>query len=122
VPEMTAYFFTPTVEYTLDTLVSKKQKLTPDAVERALTAALDALAGVQVAASSATEERLTALVAELGLKNRGQFFMILRAALTGRTVSPPLFSTMRVLGQETCVARLTAARAWLREHGTVPAE
>jgi glutamyl-tRNA synthetase len=122
VPEMTAYFFAPTVEYTLDTLVSKKQKLTPDAVERALSAALDALATVRVADEAATEERLTALVAELGLKNRGQLFMILRAALTGRTVSPPLFSTMRVLGQETCVARLGAARAWLREHGPVPVE
>ena len=122
VPEMTAYFFTPTVEYSLDTLVSKKQKLTPDATERALTAALDALAEVRVTDEAATEERLTALVAELGLKNRGQFFMILRAALTGRTVSPPLFSTMRVLGQETCVARLAVARAWLREHGTVPVE
>jgi glutamyl-tRNA synthetase len=122
VPEMTAYFFTPTVEYSLDTLVSKKQKLTSDTVERALTAALDALAEVQVADEAATEERLTALVAELGLKNRGQLFMILRAALTGRTVSPPLFSTMRVLGQEACVARLGAARAWLREHGTVPVE
>ena len=122
VPEMTAYFFTPTVEYSLDTLVSKKQKLTPNTVERALTAALDALAEVEVSDEAATEERLTALVGELGLKNRGQLFMILRAALTGRTVSPPLFGTMRVLGQEACAARLTAARAWLREHGTVPVE
>lgn len=122
VPEMTAYFFTPTVEYTLDALVSKKQKLTPEVVEGALTAALDALAEVRVSDEAAIEERLTALVAELGLKNRGQLFMILRAALTGRTVSPPLFSTMRVLGQETCVARLAAARAWLREYGAVTAE
>lgn len=117
VPEMTAYFFTPTVAYSLDTLVAKKQKLTPETVERALSAALAALGAVQVADEAATEERLTALVAELGLKNRGQLFMILRAALTGRTVSPPLFSTMRVLGQEACLARLAAARAWLREHG-----
>ncbi len=115
VPEMTAYFFTPTVEYSLDTLVSQKQKLTPAAVEGALTAALDALAAVQVSDEAATEERLTALVAELGLKNRGQLFMVLRAALTGRTVSPPLFGTMRVLGQEARVARLGAARTWLRE-------
>jgi len=36
-------------------------------------------------------------------------FMTLRIALTGRTVSPPLFETMEVLGREKTVSRLQKA-------------
>jgi glutamyl-tRNA synthetase len=48
----------------------------------------------------------------LGLK-AGVFFGLLRAAVTGRTVSPPLFETMSVLGRDRCLARLLAAHAVL---------
>ncbi len=39
----------------------------------------------------------------------GQLFGALRAAVTGRTASPPLFDTMAVLGGEQCLARLRVA-------------
>jgi glutamyl-tRNA synthetase len=116
IPEMTAYFFAPPVEYDLDVLVSKKQKLTPEIAGRGLTATIAALRAGDVADEATTEERLTALAEELGLK-RGQLFMLIRAALTGRTVSPPLFGMMRVLGQQQCLARLETARAWLEGAG-----
>ncbi|MDT4974830.1 MAG: glutamyl-tRNA synthetase, partial [Pseudonocardiales bacterium] len=35
----------------------------------------------------------------------------LRVALTGRTVSPPLFESMQLLGRERSLARLRAARS-----------
>jgi len=35
------------------------------------------------------------------------------AAITGRTVSPPLFETIAVLGRERCLVRLHAARGVL---------
>ena len=40
---------------------------------------------------------------------RGQYFMMLRLAITGRKVSPPLFETIKVLGQEKTLERLTKA-------------
>lgn len=41
--------------------------------------------------------------------NVKDLFMTLRIALTGRTVSPPLFETMEVLGREKTVSRLQKA-------------
>ena len=121
IPEATSYFFAPAVEYTLDTLVSKKQKLTPEIALDALPLVGDELEGSDVRDEAATEERLTALAERLGLK-RGQLFMLVRAALTGRTATPPLFAMMRALGQERCLARIDAATAWLREHGREAAD
>ena len=120
VPEMTAYFFTPTVEYSLETLVAKKQKLTPEIVVSVLEAAHKALAEGDVSDQAGTEARLRALGEELDLK-AGQVFMPIRVALSGRTATPGLFEMMHVLGQETTLARLVAARDWLQEQreGTV---
>jgi glutamyl-tRNA synthetase len=42
-----------------------------------------------------------------GLK-LGQAAQPLRAALTGRTVSPPIFEMLQILGKEESLARLTA--------------
>lgn len=41
--------------------------------------------------------------------NRGAFFMTLRVAVTGRSVTPPLFDTIEVLGREKTLARLDTA-------------
>jgi glutamyl-tRNA synthetase len=113
IPELTAYFFTPAVEYSEDVLVSTKQKLTPELVTAALPEARATLAAGDVADEAATEARLTALAERLGLK-RGQLFMLIRGALTGRTATPGLFALMRVLGQGRCLARLDAASVWLK--------
>lgn len=40
----------------------------------------------------------------------GQFFMMLRVALTGKTVTPPLFATMEVLGKQVVLDRLAHAK------------
>jgi glutamyl-tRNA synthetase len=50
-----------------------------------------------------------ALVDDLGLKPRNAYGPI-RVAVTGRTVSPPLFESMALLGRELSLARLHAAR------------
>ncbi|HUY75770.1 MAG TPA: hypothetical protein VMV29_03295, partial [Ktedonobacterales bacterium] len=54
------------------------------------------------------EAPLRELVTELGLKPV-QLFTSLRVAVTGRTVSPPLFETMEVLGREVSLTRLRQA-------------
>jgi glutamyl-tRNA synthetase len=116
IPEMTAYFFTPTVEYAPEVLLNKKQKLTPELAREVLPAARDAIAAGDVADEAGTEARLDEVVARFGLK-RGQVFMLVRAAISGRTATPGLFETLHVLGQATCLARLDAAVAWLGENG-----
>jgi glutamyl-tRNA synthetase len=58
------------------------------------------------------EPPMRALTEELGLKT-GQLFGIVRIAVTGREVAPPLFGTMAVLGCEKVMERLRAAEAQL---------
>jgi glutamyl-tRNA synthetase len=49
-----------------------------------------------------------ALVDGLGLKPRKAFAPV-RVAITGRTVSPPLYESMELLGRERSLGRLRAA-------------
>jgi len=49
---------------------------------------------------------------KLGLKN-GQFFGTLRVAVTGKTVSPPLVGSMRILGRAKTLYRVERAIALL---------
>ena len=39
----------------------------------------------------------------------GDFFMPIRVAVTGRTVSPPLFGSLELLGRERSLARIDDA-------------
>ncbi len=57
---------------------------------------------------AAAEPPMRALVEGLGL-SAGQVFGILRVAVTGQTVSPPLFESMEVIGKERVLARLRQA-------------
>ena len=50
------------------------------------------------------------LIEELGLKPRVAFGSI-RIAVTGSTVSPPLFESMELLGKNACLERISAALA-----------
>jgi glutamyl-tRNA synthetase len=75
----------------------------------ALTAALAALEPLGEWRADAIKGALdAALVEKLGLKPR-HAFTPLRVAITGRTVSPPLFESMELLGRERSLARLRAA-------------
>ena len=59
------------------------------------------------------ELQLRALAEANGWK-AGDLFMALRAAATGRTATPPLFDSMRLLGQTAVLARIDQAIALLR--------
>ena len=61
---------------------------------------------------SLTEALRAALIDGLGLKPRVAFAP-LRVAISGRTVSPPLFESMEVLGRASTLRRLNALRASL---------
>ena len=79
-----------------------------------LVAALEAIEPVGRWEADAIKDALeTALVAGLGLKPR-LAFAPLRVAVTGRTVSPPLFESLELLGRERSLARLRSAAAGVR--------
>ena len=60
------------------------------------------------------EAELRADAEKLGMKNL-QFFGALRVAVTGKTVSPPLMSSMRILGREQTLRRVVRALAMLEK-------
>ena len=62
------------------------------------------------------EPPMRALVDALGL-NAGQVFGILRVAVTGQKVSPPLFESMELIGREKVLARLEQALLTLTKMG-----
>nr|WP_240746694.1 glutamate--tRNA ligase [Cryptosporangium phraense] len=75
-----------------------------------LDATVSALSGLASWTAADIEGALKgALVDGLGLKPRKAFAPV-RAAITGRTVSPPLYESMELLGSERSLARLRAAR------------
>ena len=61
-------------------------------------------------------ERFMALAEELGA-NRRKFQAPVRVALTGRSVGPPLFESMVVLGRDRVLERLRRAREGLAGGG-----
>jgi glutamyl-tRNA synthetase len=60
------------------------------------------------------EAELRADAEKLGMKNL-QFFGALRVAVTGKTVSPPLMSSMRILGREQILRRVARALGMLEK-------
>jgi glutamyl-tRNA synthetase len=105
-PELTSYFFRDADPYDAELLLPKKTE--PAQVVAGLRRARDLVAELGVADEAALEEQLRALADELGLK-AGQLFMPIRVAVTGRTASPGLFETLRVIGRERVLARLDVA-------------
>jgi glutamyl-tRNA synthetase len=108
--ELTSFFFTEPDPYDADALVPKKME--PETVRRALAGAREVIAATGVDDEPELEARLRALADELGLK-AGQLFMPIRVAVTGRGVSPGLFDTLRVIGNERVLERLERAVAKL---------
>jgi glutamyl-tRNA synthetase len=89
-----------------DDLVGKK--MTPGESLEGLRRSRDLLASVEPFGAGAMEEPMRALADELGLK-AGQLFGVLRWAVTGQKVSPPLFGSFEFLGRDKVLARLDAA-------------
>lgn len=97
-----------------------KQDVAPapeDLVAKGLTAAQSAEAGRRSLAlltslpslsHAVAEPAMRVLIEELGF-SAGQVFGILRVAVTGQRVSPPLFESIEVIGRETTLARIQRA-------------
>ena len=112
-PELLSYFLQDELPpYDPELLVPKK--VDPTAVRPALIAVERALDEMDLEDETATEARFRALAEEFGLK-AGQLFMPIRVAVTGRTQSPGLFETLRVLGIERVRRRIRHAVVLLGE-------
>lgn len=74
--------------------------------------ALDRLAVVPEWTTPAIEETLRGMLEELGLSAR-KGLQPIRVAVTGSSVSPPLFESLEALGRERSLARLAAVAARL---------
>ena len=88
-----------------------------EGVEHALESASKLLDSTDSYTAAALETELRGLGEELGLSGR-KFFGALRATLTGRKATPPLFDTMEVLGRDICVRRIDSALELLKETRT----
>ncbi|MDO8497394.1 MAG: glutamate--tRNA ligase [bacterium] len=53
-------------------------------------------------------EAMQSVATEVGMKN-SEFFMMLRVAITGKKISPPLNESMEILGKEESVSRVKSA-------------
>jgi glutamyl-tRNA synthetase len=93
------------------------QPVAEELVAKGLTAAQSAevarrsdqvLSGLESITPATAEEPMRALVEQLGL-SAGQVFGILRVAVTGQRVSPPLFESMEIVGREKVLARIQKA-------------
>ncbi|MCF6743913.1 glutamate--tRNA ligase [Blastococcus sp. KM273128] len=101
------FLFVDDVE--IDPAAAQKQ-LAGDAAVEVLDAASAALGELPEWTTAAIEQALKeSLVEGLGRKPR-QAFGPVRVAVSGRTVSPPLYESMELLGRERTLARLAAAR------------
>lgn len=105
-PEMAGFFFKEQVYPAPESLIGKKMTAAESIV--AARAAYEVISGLDIIQHAETEARLRQAADRLGL-SAGQFFGILRSAVTGQTVSPPLIESMAVIGKATVLQRIAAA-------------
>jgi nondiscriminating glutamyl-tRNA synthetase len=101
--------------YAVDELLPKKADAA--ATGTALSRAREAIAHVAEPADAEMLEAACRQAADAMGWKAGDFFRPIRVAVTGRTVSPPLFGSMALLGREPTLARIDAARARLAGTG-----
>ncbi len=101
------FLFTAEPDFTVEP--DSAVKVFDDSAVPILHAAAQALGTLPNWAAAEIEVALkTALVEELGIKPRKAFAPI-RVAVCGRTVSPPLYESLELLGRERSLLRLNAA-------------
>lgn len=106
------FFLSDDLRYSRDDLLGKAFAAKPDDAAAALDRVIAVAESLADWEHTALEAELRAVADELALKP-GDLFSLIRVAVTGKRVSPPLFESMGILGSARCIARLRAARAML---------
>lgn len=107
IPPKVAFLFTEPV---IDE-ASREKALLKDGVAEALAATRDALETVEWQAAE-IEAALRSVPEAAGIKPKVAFQAV-RVAVTGNTVSPPLFESLELLGRDRTLARIAAAQTLL---------
>ncbi|HLZ08313.1 MAG TPA: glutamate--tRNA ligase, partial [Chloroflexota bacterium] len=97
----------------VDRTLLTKQGLDATIAEDALAEAERIVTAIEPLTPDGLEAEFNAETERRGWKRRA-FFMTVRVAATGRTVTPPLFDTIVALGREKTLARLRRAREALK--------
>src|SRR5690554_5923835 len=111
VVDMSRFLFTDIEPPEATALLPKKQDM--ETTLQVLEKALPVIRSMATEADSHVEQSLMDISQELEIKVNG-VFMPIRVAVTGSTVSPPLFDSIRLLGLDTAVARLERAISILK--------
>lgn len=104
--EKAGFFFQDEVNPESEALVAKK--LTPAESAMVAQKAFDLLSALPEISYESAEKPMRDLAAELGVKV-GQLFSVVRVAVTGQRVSPPLFESMEIIGRQKSLERLQNA-------------
>ena len=111
--EKAGFFFQDEVEPDPQALVAKKLTVSESAVVARKT--YDLLSTLPDLSHESAEQPMRDLAEEMGLKV-GQVFSIVRVAVTGQQVSPPLFESMEIIGRKKSLERLKTAVALLENY------
>ena len=110
--EWTDFFFTAELDYDPQLLIGKK--MTAEESLAALARARETLADLPAFDEGTLEPALRTLAEEMSLK-ASSLFGVIRVAVTGKKVAPPLFGTLAILGREKVLQRLDEALERLKE-------
>ena len=110
-PDALRFVWNRPTTWVREDFVPKKQD--EAAALRILGTVSELLAGLASRSDEENEALFRTKGEELGFK-LGDFMQPLRVAVTGSRVSPPMFGTMRVLGEDEVRARVAAALQFLR--------
>lgn len=112
--EIAGFFFEREVDPNPDELIGKNMSVKE--TSSALKSAFALLQDLPSMESTDLEADLRNLAENLGLK-AGQLFGILRIAVTGQRVSPPLFESMEIIGKDIVLERISSALENLSQAG-----
>ena len=110
-PEVARWMFEKDIPPVMDQLMQKKLEVS-DCITIA-ERCYDLLSSLPSLDAETAEQPMRDLVAELGYKP-GQVFGLVRGAISGQKVTPPLFDCMVVIGKEKVLERLAAAVDFLK--------
>jgi glutamyl-tRNA synthetase len=104
--EMAGFFFKKQVISTLDDLIAKG--LSKKESKKILVDSLEILQDLPNFFASTIEPPMREFVGKSGL-SASQVFGIMRVAITGQKISPPLFESMEIVGKQKTIQRLEKA-------------
>lgn len=103
---MAGFFFKEEIAYNSQDLIGKG--LDVEQTRKILGDSFEILSGLEDLNLALAETQLREYVEKSGL-SAGQIFGVLRVAVTGQKVSPPLFESMEIIGKEKVIERIKNA-------------